>query len=145
MLRRMGLNRAFRPLKSTRRRSWSKASLRARCEEARLDLRALYLTLDRRRLLRDLPPPVLVIAELDADLAEALWALDQPRGRIDLDAMERDTVSSLERVPSARDSVLALLDSGDRADVMENLVQVRATLAPEEAYLEVPGRDRSVR
>jgi hypothetical protein len=49
-----------------------------------------------QRLLRQL-------FELDADCAEALWALDQPPHRFDLEAMLRDTLAALEQVPQARD------------------------------------------
>src|SRR5712692_852259 len=67
--------------------------LPARLEVARLDLLALFRALDRmdlspveipQRLLRQL-------FELDADFAEALWALDQPEGNFDRRAMLRDT------------------------------------------------------
>ena len=39
--------------------------------------------------------------ELDADYAEALWALDQPPGTLDLKAMLRDTLAALEQLPKA--------------------------------------------
>jgi hypothetical protein len=37
--------------------------------------------------------------ELDADYAEALWALDQPPGRIDFGVTVRDALASLEQLP----------------------------------------------
>jgi hypothetical protein len=85
----MGVNRAFRPFK----RRPSREELRIRCETARLDLRALYRSLDRHHLLLDVPWEVRALHELDADVAEALWVLDQPNGRFDLKAMERDTLA----------------------------------------------------
>jgi hypothetical protein len=41
----------------------------------------------RQRLIRQL-------FELDADSVEALWALDQPVGKLDLPAMLRDTLAA---------------------------------------------------
>jgi len=39
--------------------------------------------------------------ELDADYAEALWALGQPPGSLDLRLMLRDTLAALEQLPEA--------------------------------------------
>jgi hypothetical protein len=39
--------------------------------------------------------------ELDADYAEALWALDQSPAGLDLRAMLRDTLAALEQLPDA--------------------------------------------
>jgi hypothetical protein len=36
---------------------------------------------------------------LDADFAEALWALDQPEGNLDRRAMLRDTLAALDQLP----------------------------------------------
>jgi hypothetical protein len=133
----MDVNRAFRPY----RKRPSREELRKRCETARLDLRALYRSLDRHHLLRDVPREVHALQEIDADLAEALWVLDQRHGQFDLKAMTRDTEDSLERIPAARDRVLALLTEDEREDVLEDMSTIRVSLMPEEAYLEVPGRD----
>jgi hypothetical protein len=59
------------------------ADLRARLEAARLDLLALFRTLDRMDLAPSEIPQRLIrqLFELDADYAEALWALDQPPER----------------------------------------------------------------
>src|SRR5574341_62450 len=56
------------------------ADLRARLETARLDLLALFRALDRMDLAPAEIPQRLIrqLFELDADCAEALWALDQP-------------------------------------------------------------------
>ena len=119
--------------------------LRARLEGARLDLRALYRSLDRLVPAQDLPAELGRLQELDADYAEALWVLDQPRGAFDLSAMMKDTVESLARLPSARKGFLALFD-GPTREILEQRVQVtRDRLSPTDAYLEVPGRDPSVR
>lgn len=140
MLHAVGVNRAFRPYKSKQGRL-SRSELRSRCEAARLDLRALFRSLDRRKLLLEIPAELRILMELDADLAEALWVLDQPKGRFDLHAMERDTLASIERIPAARDRVLALVGAEDREDLLSCVTLVRADLAPEDAYAEIPGRD----
>lgn len=134
--------RAFRPYKSGRGRV-ATSELRERVEAARLDLRALFRSLDRRRLLQDLPRALRTLMELDADLGEALWVLQQPRSsrrRFDLDAMERDTLASLAEVPEARERVLALVAPGDREDLAACMAVVRPSLAREEAYTDVPDR-----
>lgn len=79
--------------------------------------------------------------ELDADLAEALWVLRQPRGRFDMQAMERDTLASLERIPPAKARVLDLVSATEREDLEECMNLVRSHLSPEEAYTNVPGFD----
>lgn len=119
--------------------------LRARLEGARLDLRALYRALDRLLLAQDLPVELRRLQELDADYAEALWVLDQPPGAFDLTTMAKDTVDSLELLSSARRNFLAMFD-GPTSEVLEQRVQTtRSSLSPDDAYLEVPGRDPSVR
>jgi len=75
--------------------------LRARLEVARLDLLALFGVLDRVNLSPDEIPQRLLrqLFELDADFAEALWALDQPEGNLDRRAMLRDTLAALDQLP----------------------------------------------
>jgi len=65
------------------------ADLRPRLEAARLDLLALFRALDRMDLSSAEIPQRLIrqLFELDADYAEALWALDQEPGTLDLRAM----------------------------------------------------------
>src|SRR6202163_4891015 len=77
--------------------------LRVRLEAARLDLLALFRALDRMDLSPAEIPQRLIrqLFELDADCAEALWALDQPPASLDLKAMLRDTLAALEQVPEA--------------------------------------------
>src|SRR6266849_1741824 len=79
------------------------ADLRARLEEARLDLLALFRAMDRIDLSPAEIPQRLIrqLFELEADLVEALWALDQPAGRLDLRAMLRDILAALEQLPDA--------------------------------------------
>lgn len=134
------MNRAFRPYRK-KQPGVSREELRERCEAARLELRALFRALDRLRLLEDIPSELRSLMELDADLAEALWALDQPRGRVDRRAMERDTLGSLSRIPEARDRVLECLEVEERTDALSCAAVVREELAPGEAYTDIPGYD----
>ena len=121
------------------------AELRVQLEAARLDLRALYRSLDRLRLTQDLPAELGHLQELDADFAEALWVLDQPRGRFDLTAMTRDTVESLARLPTVRERFLAVFDGLTREQLEQRVQVTRGGLSPDDAYLDIPGRDPSVR
>src|SRR5271167_2710677 len=73
----------------------------ARLEAARLDLLSLFRALDRMALSPAEIPQRLIrqLFELDADYVEALWALDQPPGSLDLRAMLRDTLAALDQLP----------------------------------------------
>ena len=64
-------------------------------------LLALFRALDRMYLAPAEIPQLLLrqLFELDADYAEALWALDQTPGRFKLRARLRDTSAALERMP----------------------------------------------
>jgi hypothetical protein len=77
--------------------------LRTRLEAARLDLLALFRALDRMDLSADQIPQRFLrqFFELDADYAEALWALDQPDGSLDRHAMLRDRLAALDQLPPA--------------------------------------------
>jgi hypothetical protein len=119
--------------------------LRARLEAARLDLRALFRAADQLLLGQDLPDELHALLELDADFAEALWVLDQPQGRFDLTAMERDTLASLDEVSAARQEFLDLLAASERRRLTDRAAAVRATLTADDAYLEIPGRDPQAR
>jgi hypothetical protein len=117
------------------------ANLRPRLETARLELRALFRALDRMLLAQDLPAELRRLQELDADFGEALWVLDQPAGKFDLSAMARDTLVSLNRVPAAREALLAMFDASTRALLEARVQATRSILTPEDAYLDIPGRD----
>jgi len=125
--------------------SLTNQELRARLEVARLDLRALYRALDRLKLAQDLPNELRCLQELDADFAEALWVLDQPRGVFDLTAMMKDTVGALMRLPAAQKSFLAMFDDATRGILEQRVQAARSNLSPDDAYLEVPRRAPSVR
>jgi hypothetical protein len=116
--------------------------LRARLEAARLDLLALFRALDRmdlspaeipRRLIRQL-------FELDADYVEALWALDQPPGSLDLYAMLRDTLAALDQLPEASARLRNNLPRRANPILAQLELRVRRGLDRAEAYSMVPGR-----
>src|SRR5580693_9545636 len=76
------------------------ADLRTRLETARLDLLAFFRALDRMNLTPEQIPQRLIrqLFELDADYVEALWRLDQPRGKLNMRAMLGDTLAALEQL-----------------------------------------------
>lgn len=88
--------------------------LRQRLETTRLELLALFRALDQLLIAQDLPEELRYLFELDADFAEALWALDQPPGRLDFSAMTRDTLASLADLPNARQDFLDTLNTDFR-------------------------------
>jgi hypothetical protein len=114
-------------------------------EAARLDSLALFRALDRidpglspaqipQQLLQQL-------FDLDADCAEALWALDQPPGSLDFSAMVRDTLLALDQLPDQRHRMRSLLPARARRPIAVLEADIRASLQPDEAYNGVPGRD----
>ena len=120
--------------------------LRARLEKARLDLLALFRALDRmdlspieipQRLLRQL-------FELDADYGEALWALDQPPGKLNQRAMLRDTLAALEQLPQRLIQFRNLRPPRAQRTLPSLELSVRRSLNPREAYNMIPGRDPQI-
>ena len=120
--------------------------LRARLEKARLDLLALFRALDRmdlspieipQRLLRQL-------FELDADYGEALWALDQPPGKLNQRAMLRDTLAALEQLPQRLIQFRNVLPPRAQRTLPSLELSVRRSLNPREAYNMIPGRDPQI-
>src|SRR5258705_4401973 len=87
-----------------------------------------------QRLLRQL-------FELDADLAEALWALDQPEGNLDRRAMLRDTLTALDQLPSKCAQFRKQLPARAYPTLEQLEATVRKALNPKEAYNMVPGKD----
>ena len=122
------------------------AALRKRLEEARLDLLALFRALDGMNLSSsDIPQRGLrQLFELDADYAEALWALDQPRGTIDNPAMVGDTLAALDRFPQKCSSFRKLLPKQAHRRLAELEAAIRLRLVPPDAYSMVPGRDPQI-
>ena len=119
------------------------ADLRVRLETARLDLLALFRALDRMDLTPTEIPQRLIrqLFELDAEFAEALWALDQPPGTLDLKAMLRDTPAAMEQVPDASARFRKQLPPRAHPVLAKLEITVRNSLLPAEAYNMVPGRD----
>lgn len=115
---------------------------RARLEGARLDLLALFRALDRMDLSPTEIPQRLIrqLFELDADYVEALWALDQPPGSLDLHAMLRDTLAALNQLPEACTRFRTNLPRRAQSILAQLEISVRRSLDPAEAYSMVPGR-----
>lgn len=116
--------------------------LRPRLEAARLDTLALLRALDHGHVPPTaLQPHLSTVFHLDADCAEALWALDQPAGSLDLALMVRDTMASLQAIPAARQHVRDRLPN-QAISTLHNLESaIRAALDPREAYNDVLGRN----
>jgi hypothetical protein len=121
--------------------------LGSRLEQARLDTLALVRALDEAFVpAAHLPQPhTHQLFELDADCAEALWALDQPPGALDLGAMVRDTAASLDRLPKVREHVRAGLPSALKDRVLKLEKAIRRGLHSNEAYNDVTGRAPHIR
>jgi len=119
------------------------ADLRARLETARLDLLTLFRALDRMNLTPEQIPQRLLrqLFELDADCVEALWGLDQPPGKLNLDAMLRDTLAALEQLPAACLRFRKTLPSKALSNLARLELTIRKDLNTAEAYNMVPGRN----
>jgi hypothetical protein len=119
------------------------SDLRGRLEVARLDLLALFRALDRMDLpAQEIPQRLLrQLLERDADYAEALWALDQPVGRLDRRAVLRDTLTALDRLSSACVQFRKQLPARAHPTLEQLEGTIRKALNPKEAYRMVPGRD----
>jgi len=118
------------------------ADLRPRLEAARLDLLALFRALDGMHLTPAEIPQRLIrqLFELDADYAEALWALDQPPASLDFPAMLRDTLAALQQLPEACARLRNNLPRRAQSTLAKLEIAVRNGLDPAEAYSMVPGR-----
>ena len=117
--------------------------LRSRLETARLDLLALFRTLDRLNLSAGEIPQRLLqqLFKLDADYAEALWALDQPATSLNRPAMLRDTLAALNQLPPAAAQFRKKLPSLAQPILAQLESSVRKAINPKEAYNMVPGRN----
>ncbi|MFN0101878.1 MAG: hypothetical protein ACKV2U_07285 [Bryobacteraceae bacterium] len=115
--------------------------LRPRLEAARLDLLALFRALDRMDLSPAEIPQRLIrqLFEMDADYAEALWALDQPPGKLDRRAMLRDTLAALDQRPESCTRFRQNLPQRSLPRLAELEASIRKGLNPAEAYNMVPG------
>lgn len=121
--------------------------LRTRLEQARLDLKALFRALDGLDLSPDEIPQrrIRQLFELDADFAEALWALDQSPGALDLQRMLRDTLAALEQAPLACANFKKRLPQRAHPALAQMELTIRPSLPSSDAYSMVPGRDPQFR
>jgi hypothetical protein len=109
--------------------------LRRRLEVARLDTLALLRAADQASIDPHLLEPELnQLYELDADCAEALWALDQPPHALDFKAMVTDTLASLDKLAGTRDRLRKQLPKRDMSRVITLETGIRINLHPYEAY-----------
>ena len=117
------------------------ADLRNRLEKSRLELLALFRGLDHSGLsAEEMPQKELrELMELDADCAEALWALDNPEG-LSLKKMVRDTEASLRRIPNARQELLIKLPYQIPNQLVKRESQILMSLTLQDAYLNIPRR-----
>jgi hypothetical protein len=120
--------------------------LRTRLETARLDLLALFRALDRMCLTPDQIPQRLIrqLFELDADYVEALWGLDQPPGKLNLQLMLRDTLAALDQLPTACSRLRKNLPPQTLPTLSQFECAIRANLNPAEAYNMVPDRNPQI-
>jgi|GEM_PF-2002738 len=116
--------------------------LRSHLERARQEQLALFRGLDRVDVsAQEMPQRELrALMELDADCAEALWALDNPRG-LNLKMMVKDTEKSLRRIPEVRKKLLSKLPTRVLAPLSDHAAQILASITLEDAYRGIPGRD----
>jgi hypothetical protein len=117
--------------------------LRSRVEAARLDLLALFRALDQMDLSVPEIPQRLIrqLFELDADYVEALWALDRPRHKLDVHALLRDTLASLDQLCDVSAQFRKNLPRRAHPRLETLQTSIRENLDPREAYNMVPGRD----
>ncbi len=117
--------------------------LRPRLENARLNLLSLFRAIDQMFLSPDEIPQDLLhdLFELDADYAEALWALDKPPKSLDFNAMLSDTVAALDGLPDAIIHFLKELQPEVQPELKILKDSLLSSLHPLEAYNQVPGRD----
>ncbi len=110
--------------------------LRKSLETARLDLLALFRALDRSGLTeKEIPQTQLhELFELDADFAEALFVMDNPPPDLDMRAMLKDTLASLEALPEAIKTFYKLLPEKYRRRLDSLKAAIRSAMTDREAY-----------
>ena len=104
---------------------------------------ALFRALDRMDLSpAEIPQRLLrQLFELDADCAEALWALDQPPETLDRHAMLGQILAALELLPEVCASFRTKLPPRVHPALSQLESTLRHELDPTQAYSMVPGRD----
>jgi hypothetical protein len=115
------------------------SELRNYLEKARMENLALFRGLDRVDVsAQEMPQKELrQLFELDADCAEALWALDNPQG-LNLRMMVKDTQKSLRRIPEVRKKFLAKLPERVLVPLANHESQILTTLTLRDAYRDIP-------
>jgi hypothetical protein len=73
-------------------------------------------------------------------VVEALWAPDQPPGKLNLQAMVRDTLAALQQLPSACPRLRDNLPKSAHSTLAHLESNIRAQLNPAEACNMVPGQ-----
>ena len=92
-----------------------------------------------------IPQPLIrQLFELDADYVEALWGLNQPPGRLNLQLMLRDTLAALDSLPTACSRLRKNLPPQTLPTLSQLELAIRANLNPAEAYNMVPGRNPQI-
>jgi hypothetical protein len=115
--------------------------LRGNLEVTRIQLLALFRSLDLLGMAQELPVEIRTLFELDATLAEALWVLDQPLGDIDVGAMTQDSLASIEAVIETMTTYLKSLPEDDRIRLAQTVIKVHKSLTRRDAYNQIPGID----
>ena len=92
----------------------------------------------------DSPTLIRQLFELDADYVEALWGLDQPPGKLNLQMMLRDTLAALDQLPTARSRLRNHLPPQTLPTLSRLELSIRAKLNPAEADNMVPGRNPQI-
>lgn len=116
------------------------SDFRKRLEDARLDSLALFRGLDQLDLTDEEIPQSLLheLFELDADYAEALWALEQPPHALDLGAMVRDTLDSLTRRSEVLEDLLSGIPARASGPLAEQRANIRTGLTVADACRDIP-------
>ena len=75
---------------------------------------------------------------------EALWGLDQPPGKLNLQIMLRDTLAALDQLPTACSRLRENLPPQTLPALSQLELAIRATLDPAKAYNMVPDRNPQI-
>jgi hypothetical protein len=82
--------------------------------------------------------------ELDAGYVEALWGLDQPPGKLNLQLMLRDTLAALNQPPATGSRLRKNLPPQALPTLFQLELAIRANPNPAEAYNIVPDRNPQI-
>jgi len=115
------------------------ADLQIRLEKTRRELLALFRGLDRLDVsAKEMPQKELrALMELDADCAEALWAVHNPKG-VNQVMMINDTEESLRRIPPARQALFSKLPKRVLVPLTDLEAQIVESRTLVDAFLNIP-------